>query len=129
MPYGSKAGAVIYAKDLERVSKFYQVILGPKEVQIEADHMIFETPMFQLVILSIPEIISKGIEITDPPIRRTETPIKLVFFVPSINNVRQAVMKLGGELDPPENEWQFQGHSVCDGHDPEGNVIQFREID
>jgi hypothetical protein len=28
---------------------------------------------------------------------------------------------------PAEQEWSFQGSTVCDGFDPEGNVIQFRE--
>jgi hypothetical protein len=23
--------------------------------------------------------------------------------------------------------WEFQGSRVCDGQDPEGNVVQFRE--
>jgi len=128
MSYRSKAAAVIYAKDLLRVSKFYQDVIGFEEVHFEEDHVIIESPMVQLVILTIPEIIAKEIEITNPPVRRTETPIKLVFFVPDMESVRQAVVELGGALDPVEAEWQFQGHTVCDGHDPEGNVIQFREI-
>ena len=27
-------------------------------------------------------------------------------------------------IDPAEREWSFQGYVRCDGHDPEGNVIQ-----
>jgi hypothetical protein len=30
-------------------------------------------------------------------------------------------------LNPTDKEWRFQGFKVCDGLDPEGNVIQFRE--
>ncbi len=33
----------------------------------------------------------------------------------------------GGEVFPPEREWNFQGYRVCDGMDPEGNVVQFRQ--
>jgi hypothetical protein len=30
-------------------------------------------------------------------------------------------------MEPAEREWIFDGVTVCDGLDPEGNVIQFRE--
>ncbi len=128
MSYQSKSAAVIYAKDLLRVSKFYQEVLEFEEVHFEEDHVILESPVLQLVVLTIPELIAKEIEISDPPVRRSETPIKLVFFIPNIESLRQAVVELGGALDPGEDEWQFQGHKVCDGNDPEGNVLQFREI-
>jgi hypothetical protein len=84
--------------------------------------------MFQLVILAVPRHIAASIEIADPPSRREQAPVKLVFFVPSISALRETAAHLGGALNQPTQEWQFQGHSVCDGHDPEGNVIQFREI-
>jgi len=28
-------------------------------------------------------------------------------------------------MEPAEQEWSFNGITVCDGLDPEGNVIQF----
>ena len=40
---------------------------------------------------------------------------------------RSLVVELGGGLNGPESEWRFQDCRVCDGHDPEGNVIQLRE--
>ena len=30
-------------------------------------------------------------------------------------------------VDPVETEWTFGLVRVCDGHDPEGNVVQFRQ--
>jgi hypothetical protein len=30
-------------------------------------------------------------------------------------------------LESADREWSFNGVTVCDGLDPEGNVIQFRE--
>jgi hypothetical protein len=30
-------------------------------------------------------------------------------------------------LNSPDKGWAFQGFTVCDGLDPEGNVIQIRE--
>jgi predicted enzyme related to lactoylglutathione lyase len=121
------AGAIVYAKDLARVSAFYAGVPGFHVAHSEPDHVVLESPALQLVIVAIPEHIAESIAVADPPVLRTDTPIKLVFQVASIEAVRAAAASRGGELDPPESEWQFQGFRVCDGHDPEGNVVQFRE--
>ena len=34
--------------------------------------------------------------------------------------------RLGGELNPPDREWQLGSERICDGVDPEGNVFQVR---
>ena len=127
MPPQAKPGAVIYAKDLPQVSAFYAGVVGFEAAHSEAAHIVLESPLFQLVVLSIPRAIASSIEITSPPARRTDAPIKLVFFVPSLDVCREAAARLGGELNPPEREWWFQGARVCDGQDPEGNVFQLRE--
>jgi predicted enzyme related to lactoylglutathione lyase len=124
----AKAGAVIYAKDFSRVSDFYAGVVGFEVAHSEADHVVLESRAFQLVVLSIPPAITSSIEITRPPLVRTETPIKLVFFVISISASREAAVRLGGQLNPAEREWRFQQATVCDGHDPEGNVFQLREM-
>ena len=31
-------------------------------------------------------------------------------------------------MEPAEKEWSYNGVLICDALDPEGNVIQFREI-
>ena len=123
-----KAGAVIFARNLSRVSEFYAGVLGLTVLHSETDHVVLGSPTFQLVIVSIPQDIASSIEIANPPVRRTRTPIKLVFFVPSIAASRGVAAKFGGELNPPEQEWHFRQSKVCDGHDPEGNVLQLREI-
>lgn len=123
----AKAGAVIYAKDFSRVSAFYAGVVGFEVAHSEHDHVVLESPAFQLVVLSIPPAIASSIEIARPPVVRTETPIKPVFFVMSISASREAASRLGGQLNPPERQWMFQQTTVCDGHDPEGNVFQLRE--
>lgn len=121
------AGAVIYAKNISLVSKFYAGTIGFDVAHTEADHVVLESPAFQLVVLAIPPTIASSIEIASPPARRAETPIKLVFFVPDIAAAREAAARLGGQLNPPGQEWRFQQSTVCDGRDPEGNVLQLRE--
>jgi predicted enzyme related to lactoylglutathione lyase len=128
MAYRARAAAVLYAKDHNRVCAFYAGVLGLTVDHADEEYAVLESPLFQLVILAVPTSIAASIEIADPPHRREDTPIKLVFFVPSISAARSAAAHLGGELNPAAREWDFQGQRVCDGHDPEGNVIQFREI-
>jgi len=120
-------GAVLYAKLVERVIPFYAEACGLVVTHAEHDHAVLESPVFQLVIVAIPETLAASIPIATPPVRRENTPIKLVFHVANIDAVRKAAANFGGELNPPEREWYLRGIKVCDGHDPEGNVVQFRE--
>ena len=74
------AGAVLYAKDVSRLSGFYPEVVGLRVARADPDYVVLES-----------------------------------------------AARHGGALDPTAREWQFQSQRVCDGHDPEGNVIQLRE--
>lgn len=124
-----KAAAVLYAKDINRISTFYAEVAELTIMHSEADHVILESASFQLTVVAIPEKFAAAIEIASPPIRREDTAIKLVFFISNIASARAVAARLGGELNSIEREWEFMGYRVCDGHDPEGNVIQLREVD
>lgn len=121
------AAAVIYAKDMRRISKFYETIAGFAVVEAEAGHVVLEVQGFQLSVVAIPTHIAAAIVVADPPVRREGSPTKLVYFVPSITAAREQATQLGGYLNSAAHEWEFQGAHVCDGHDPEGNVFQLRE--
>lgn len=122
-----KAGAVVYAKDVAAMEAFYRHVAGLEVTETQSGHVVLESPTFQLVVLQIPEVIAASVKIDTPPKRRTQTPIKPVFPVESLAAARTAAANHGGELNPPEREWEFQGCRVCDGHDPEGNVVQLRQ--
>ena len=121
------AGAVLYARDMQRLAAFYSAVAGLSEVQREREFTVLENGASQLTIVAVPERIAAKMEITAPPRRREETPIKLFFAVPRIDALRKMAAQLEGALDPREREWQFGRWRVCDGHDPEGNVFQLRE--
>jgi predicted enzyme related to lactoylglutathione lyase len=123
-----QAGAVLYAKDFRRLAEFYRRVAGLQEREAADDFICLESNAFQLVVLQIPAHIAETITIETPPRRRESTPIRLVLFVASVEAGRSAARENGGELNPPEREWSFQGHKVCDGVDPEGNVFQLREV-
>ncbi|MFZ6775426.1 VOC family protein [Undibacterium sp. Ji83W] len=121
-------GAVIYAKDLSKLSCFYEQVLQLTATHADDDYTILELPHFHLVIHAIPAQIASTFEISTPPQRRADTAIKLMLPVASISKARDAAVSLGGQIDGANYEWEFQHYRICDGHDPEGNVIQIREF-
>jgi len=122
-----QAGAVVYAKDLDCLAGFYAKVAGLEIVHRVDDHAVLESDFFELVVVAIPAATSARIVIASPPVRREATAFKLVFPVPSLAAARTAAAAAGGVVDPVVKEWSFQGLRVCDGMDPEGNVIQLRE--
>lgn len=120
-------GAVVYAKDLNRLAGFYERIADLKLHHRDATYALLQDGPFELIVHQIPAPIAASIEIASPSIRRDDTAVKLVFGVNSIAAARAAAGALGGKVDAVEREWRFGRFTVCDGHDPEGNVIQLRE--
>lgn len=127
MPDFPPAAAVLYAKDIARVGDFYVHVAGLRPAHEAQDHRVLASAAFQLVVVEVPPGIAATIHLTEPPQRRENTAVKLVFPVASLAAARQVAPAHGGRLNTPGREWVFQGSRVCDGEDPEGNVVQFRE--
>jgi len=121
------AGTIVYAKDIARVARFYADVADLEIVHEVEDHVVLESETHELVVVAIPAATAARIVISTPPARRENTAFKLSFAVASIADARVAAQAAGGELNPPAREWDFQGMRVCDGCDPEGNMIQVRE--
>ena len=121
------AGAIVHAKDIARVARFYAEVADLEVVHEVADHIVLESETFELVVVAIPAATAARIVISTPPARRENTAFKLTFAVASLAEARAAAQAAGGELNPPAKEWDFQGMRVCDGCDPEGNMVQVRE--
>ena len=119
-------GAVVYAKDIRRVSRFYAELAALPVVEDEPGHVVLQSTAFQLVVVAVPPPLAARITIASPPARREDTAVKLCFPVASLATARSTAARLGGGLLEPEHEWEFHDGFVCDGHDPEGNVIQVR---
>jgi predicted enzyme related to lactoylglutathione lyase len=128
MTPGGLIGAVIYTKDVRRLVEFYSSVacIGVKEIQ-DAFAVLGGKSSSQLVIVRIPKRIADTIDIETPPVRREDTPVKLVFEVENIASARDLAAERGGAMNAAGREWEFEGLKVCDGHDPEGNVFQLRE--
>ena len=121
-----KPGAVLFAKDLPRLAKFYERVAGLTVVHVEAEVIVLESLNQQLVLHGVPPRVAATIEISSPPKLRIDTAVKLV-FVANISEARLSAPALGGGVNPKKKEFEARGFRACDGHDPEGNVIQFRE--
>jgi predicted enzyme related to lactoylglutathione lyase len=118
---------VLFAKDLPRVAKFYEGTAGFSTVHTDAGLIVLESASQQLVLHGLPKKVAKAIEISSPPKRREGRAVKLIFPVASLAEARRQAAALGGGLDPEKKEFEARGFRACDGHDPEGNVVQFRE--
>lgn len=119
---GTKAGAIVYAKDLLRAVDFYKHAAGLAICDKGNDYVQLESDGFQLLVLQAPKDVAGSISVSEPPIRREGTPIKLVFFE-SIAVARESVQHFGGRLKGKSKEWEFDKHKVCDGYDVERNVF------
>jgi len=119
------AGLFIYAKDLNRLTHFYESLLGMTCVHESVDIAVLNSPGLQLVVHAIPPHISATIVLTSPPQPREDTPLKFFFTVPSIASARAAASALGGEVY--REQWEGPGFHICNALDPEGNIFQIRE--
>ncbi|MEO8506675.1 MAG: VOC family protein [Betaproteobacteria bacterium] len=120
-----QTGLVIYAKDLRRVAAFYEGMLGIAPVHADDVFVTLELPGVQLVVHQIPPHIAADIVIGDPPAVREDTAIKPVLVVASLATARAAATMLGGALEDAACEWRHGDAVVCNGFDPEGNVVAF----
>jgi len=118
---------VIFAKNKRRVSAFYRETLGLVASEEAPSHDVLVGAGIELVIHAIPRKYATDIVITKPPSVREDTPIKPAFYVEDLEAVRVAAKKTGGFLKPRDQAWDIRGCVVLDGHDPEGNVVQFKQ--
>lgn len=115
---------VVYARDVERVSAFYAGLLDVPVERPDPTFAILDGDGFELVVNAIPAPYAEGIEISEPPEPRKDTPIKAILPVADIGRARAAAAGLGGRVYGPDQEWTFRTYVFCDGVDPEGNVFQ-----
>lgn len=125
MPGPARAGALLYAKDVERLAAFYQTLLPMVRIHAAAELIVLESPDFQLVVHAMPPDRAAQVVVTSPPVLREQTAVKLFFTVISLQEAGSTAAGQGGEVLP--GLWYGPGFRVCNACDPEGNVFQLRE--
>lgn len=122
-----RTGAVVFARNISAVAQFYEQVVGAQVTHAADDHIVLVAGPLQLVVHAMFPAVKPTREEHSPPALRDGAAIKLFFQVSSLTAARATAASLGGGLAPPEKEWVTPDFRVCDGWDPEGNVVQFRE--
>ncbi|MDI4632881.1 hypothetical protein J7U46_07455 [Pelomonas sp. V22] len=118
--------AVLFVANVQRLARFYRELAAMGVVHEDEDHVVLEIAGLQLVIHALrgaPEPVADV-----APKVREDSYWKLCLPVASIAAGRAIAASLGGHIAPPSREWEARGFRACDGHDPESNVIQLREL-
>ena len=124
---GPLPSAVLFVRDVRSLSRFYQDVASMRAIHDDEDHVVLEIPGFQLVIHALRAGPSSRRASEGKVVAREDSHWKLCLPVESIARARVRAAELGGLIKAPEHEWTARGFRACDGHDPEGNVLQLRE--
>ncbi|MBV8500219.1 MAG: VOC family protein [Paucibacter sp.] len=119
------AAAVVFVADVERVSAFYEAVAGMVRIAADAGYVLLESADLQLTVHAL----RGDLAVAECPTRE-EGHIKLCLTVPDLALARGHATAHGGQVWPPEREWELRGlrnFRACDGRDPEGNVFQLRQ--
>lgn len=79
-----KSAAVLYVKELRRMRSFYRACFGMRVVDETEDYCELESEALTLSLVVVPDHIAATIDITVPPSRRDDVPIKLAFRVKNL---------------------------------------------
>lgn len=120
------SGTLIYAKNLDQVSAFYERVLDAQVLHADPEHKVLQSSDAQLIIHAIPAQFADAMVISTPPVPRQEQAIKPFFTVNSLAAAELAAQQSGGLVWGPV--WPGPGMRVRNICDPEGNIIHVREL-
>ena len=120
------AGAFTYARDVARLSAFYQRLIGLELRSASPEREVLASPDFQLIVVAIPPAELAALPPVPAPVVPRPAAVKLFFTVPSLAAAGATAAELGGAVFGPE--WSGPGFRARNACDPEGNVFQLREL-
>lgn len=120
----ANVSAVLFVKDLKRVSAFYAQALGMNCTHSDPHHAVLNCRGFNFIVHQIPPHLADEIVIEQPPRRRAEGALRLSFPVQNIAETRRLARSLGGDVDDAPPAWADPNANTFLGYDPEGNVFK-----
>lgn len=123
MQRNSRPGAVIFTGDKQRLTSFYHAMTGLPVHTSDNSVVVLASEHFELVIHALP-----GEPLGNFSAARQDVYVKPFFPVASLAEAREKALSLGGNLRPAHEEWEARGFRACEAVDPDGNVIQFRQV-
>lgn len=121
----ARSGVFIYAKDHDRLSAFYQSVLGMSAAHRTEQMHILRSSDMQIIVHAMPSHVASQVVISSPPQLRDNAAIKFFCTVESILAAQQAANGLGGQVF--NEQWSGPGFVVRNASDPEGNIFQVRQ--
>ena len=111
-------GAMLFVKDLDRMTAFYRDVLGlePIEETRLENWVEFGGDGVRFSLHAIPSAIATGIRIDSPPRPREQSSAKLTFAVQSVDATLKKIEQMG--LPLLRRPW-----GGTEAVDPEGNVF------
>ena len=109
------------------MTQFYKALASMTFLHGDDGQSVLEIEDFQLVIHALRGA-PKSSDVNGTVAVRRDAYVKICLPVESIATARTIAPALGGGIKPSKNEFEARGFRACDGHDPEGNVIQVREL-
>lgn len=113
--------AVLFVKDLAKVTRFYVNALQLTSVFADEYHSRLKCRDFELIVHQIPKHIADQIAIETPPTRRVWGAIRLDYPVQNLDESRRIAKSLGGGIDDAPPEWADRDTNFFLAYDPEGN--------
>ncbi|HEX4984825.1 MAG TPA: VOC family protein [Burkholderiales bacterium] len=122
-----RPGVVLFVSDVARVARFYEAVARMDISHADDEHVVLQGGGFELVVHRVHGGHEAAGAATGDVHVREDSACKLCLPVNSIAAARAAAASHGGFVKDGRHEWAGRGFRACDGHDPEGNVIQVRE--
>ena len=117
---------VLFVNDLATMKKFYADLLAYQVSEEVESFARMSSGSDELVLHQIPEEYLE--QISNPPKLREDCVWKPTFTVDSVATSRAVAIELGGAVADESRQWELGDYVYCNGNDPEGNVIQVRQL-
>ena len=111
-------GAMLFVKDLDRMTAFYRDVLGLQPIEETRLHnwVEFKGESVRFSLHAIPSAIATEIHIASPPLPREQSGTKLTFAVQNVDTTLKRIEQMG--LPLLRRPW-----GATEAVDPEGNVF------